>query len=405
MPRSLPRAIFRLLLATALLGLTACSRAPTAGVATLPQDAYIWQRQWTPALRAAISASSPALARWRVLGAELGVSGRWIDIDPDPALLGSVPKPLVLVVRINGQLARFDSADIERHIQQRLVDWRARGLAPAMLEIDYDCATAKLPAYAALLSHLKPQLDVPLSITALPTWLDSPQLGTLLAVPDMATLQVHAVLDARQGLFDPERARAWIDQFARRTTHPWYVALPAYGARVVWDGRGRIAAVESETPTLVGGMANELIAPPAQLAGFAAQLERDLPRGLAGIAWFRLPTGDDRRAWSLSTWLAVLQRQPLQADVMVRLAASGADQALRDIVLDNPGNADAPLPLRIRLEAGCANADGINGYALDRDAQGPYLRRTQAGLLRPGARRNVGWLRCQSGPGQLKIDS
>jgi hypothetical protein len=395
------------LFACALL-LAACSREP-APRAALPQDVYIWQRQWTPALRAALAASNAQVARWHVLAAELGASGRWIDVAPDSAQLAGAGKPLLMTVRINGQLARFDAGAIEAHILERLDAWRRSGLTPAALEIDYDCPTARLPEYAAFLARLKPALGATaLTVTALPTWLASPRLEALLVTADEATLQVHAVLDPRQGLFDPQRAQQWMAQFAQRTRKPWHVALPAYGSRVVWDGNGGIAAVESERPALAGGVASELVAQPRQLARFVAGIERDPPKGLAGIAWFRLPTGDDRRAWSLSTWLAVLERRPLQEKLEVRFAGAStgeADGALREIVLDNAGGADAPLPARIRIDAACGNGndagnaagDGINGYTLDSDAQGSYLRLTQAGLLRAGASRRIGWLRCRDG--------
>lgn len=401
------RPLLSLFLFACALLLAACSREP-APRSSLPQDVYIWQRQWTPALRAALAASDPQVARWHVLGAELGASGRWIDVAPDAEQLARSGKPLLMTVRINGQLARFDAAAIEAHILGQLEEWRRLGAAPAALEIDYDCPTARLPEYAAFLTRLKPALGkTALTVTALPTWLASPRLDALLAVADESVLQVHAVLDPRQGLFDPERAQQWMAQFAKRTRKPWHVALPAYGSRVVWDANGGIAAVESERPVLAGGTASELVAQPRQLARFVAGLERDPPQGLSGIAWFRLPTGDDRRAWSLSTWLAVLERRPLQDKLEVRFAAAGsgqADGAVREVVLDNAGAADTPLPARVRIDAACGNGggmpagDGINGYALERDAQGSYLRLTQAGLLRAGASRHIGWLRCSHDP-------
>jgi hypothetical protein len=392
-----------LLLVLAVL-LASCSRQPAAEVG-LAQDVYVWQRQWTPALRNALSASNAHVARWHVLAAELGASGGWVDIQPDAAVLAATGRPLLMTVRINGQLARFDGGAIQAHLLELVDAWRQRGLQPAALEIDYDCATARLPEYTAFLRSLKTRIaPLDLTVTALPTWLASPRLADLLAVADASTLQVHAVQDPRLGLFDAERARDWMQQYAQRTRRPWHVALPAYGSRVVWNGQGRIAAVESESALLVGGVAQELMAEPRTMARFVTQLEKAPPAGLAGIVWFRLPTGDDRRAWSLSTWIAVLQRKPLKEGLAVQLVAGQPGQPARDIRLDNAGNADAPLPLRIRVRQGhpspagpggnTCTADGINGYTLENDAQGRYLRLSQAGLLRAGASRTIGWLRC-----------
>src|SRR5260370_4747714 len=42
----------------------------------LPRDAYIWQRQWTPAITAALEQNSDVMRAWRVLVAELGRGGR-----------------------------------------------------------------------------------------------------------------------------------------------------------------------------------------------------------------------------------------------------------------------------------------------------------------------------------------
>ncbi len=386
--------------------LAACSRHPLPAE-KLSQDVYIWQRQWTPSLRTALSASNAQVARWHVLAAELGASGRWIDITPDAEALANTGRPLLMTVRINGQLARFDAAAIQDHLLELLTTWRQRGLQPAALEIDYDCATARLPEYTAFLRSLKARIaPTDLTVTALPTWLASPQLAPLLAVADASTLQVHAVLDPRLGLFDGERARDWMRQYAAQTRRPWHVALPAYGSRVSWDSQGRIAAVESERPLLTGGLGRELMAEPQVMARFVAEVEAAPPPGLAGLIWFRLPTGDDRRAWSLSTWLAVLERKPLKGGLAVQLVAGQGNNAPADIRIDNAGNADAPLPLRVRVNLAPRDAaspgnvcsgDGINGYTLESDARGRYLRLGQAGLLRAGSSRTIGWLRCADG--------
>ena len=48
------------------------------------------------------------------------------------------------------------------------------------------------------------------------------------------------------------------------------------------------------------------------------------------------------------------------------------------------------------LAAACDAADGINGYTLEYDRDGSYLRRARDGLLRAGAERAIGWIRCDA---------
>jgi hypothetical protein len=284
--------------------------------------------------------------------------------------------------------------------------WREHGLNLAGMEVDHDCATARLPAYAHFLAALHARMNSGerLSITALPTWLGSADLDGVLAQADEAVLQVHAVQSPRAGLFNPSTARAWMADFAGRTHKPWRVALPAYGTRVSWDEQGRIATIESERPTLVSGAdASELFADPQVMQRFVAAMESDAPRGLVGIAWFRLPTDDDRRAWSMATWRAVLARIPLKASLL-GVARSRSSAAWQDLVLINAGNADVSLPSLVRVNAACDTADGINGYSLQRTAHGLFLQRTQGGLLRAGHQLNIGWLRCGRGTAALHIE-
>lgn len=389
-----------------LLILTGCEPAGTTQTGdALPNDAYVWQRRWTPAVISALADGAESVRSWRVLAAEMRADGVWFDATPDLAALAATQRPVVAVLRLDGRVGALRPDDIITRATATLAAWRDAGVTPAALEIDYDCATSQLPAYTALLTDLKRRLapGVALSITALPTWLNSPALAALLAVPDETVLQVHAVQDPALGLFNAKRARTWLDAYARQTSRPWRVALPTYGSRVAWDDNGRIATVESERPALMpGGRSAELLVAPADMAAFVATLDRDRPAGLAGIVWFRLPTSADTRAWSLPTWRAVLARQPLNADVAVAAQTAGSGGA-RNVLLANRGNSDAPLPFAIRIDAACRTADGINGYTLEYDRQGLYLRRAQDGLLRAGAERAIGWIRCESATPSLHV--
>ena len=129
------------------------------------------------------------------------------------------------------------------------------------VEIDYDCPTSKLPAYARFLAELRSRLArrIALSITALPTWMNSAELERLTRDLDEIVLQVHAVDDPRRGLFNPEQAERWVKDFGRRIRRPFRVAVPAYDVRVSWRADGRLASVEGEVPLLSGAANGELL--------------------------------------------------------------------------------------------------------------------------------------------------
>lgn len=388
------------LIALAALCLTmlvaACAKPPVQ----LQNDAYIWQRKWTPAVTSAMQGSQGFMRAWHVLAVERDTNDDWTVVAPDWAALAAAHAPVTAVVRIGGQLGDVSTLPLAR-IVKLADDWKQHGITLSAIEIDHDCASAKLAAYTRFLSALRAQLDpaVKLTVTALPAWLDSPALDTLLAQADEAVLQVHAVMNPAQGLFDPAQARTWLGAFAQRTQRPWRVALPTYGSRVTWGDDGRVSGIESERPMLLAngfaqGVSHELVAEPKQISAFVERVERDALPGLAGIVWFRLPTDADERAWSAATWRAVLTRAQLISAIAVDVRKNTQQLELFDVALVSGGNVDATLPAVVRTDASCEAADGINGYALDYDARGMLLRRVQPGLLRAGKRREIGWLRC-----------
>jgi uncharacterized protein DUF3142 len=303
---------------------------------------------------------------------------------------------VIAVVRIDGQLPRWDDNRLLTDLDGLMSQWRRTGAPIAGLEIDHDCAVAKLAMYAQFLALVRAQLDpkLSLSITALPAWLRSPELGGVLAPVSQAVLQVHMVQKPQAGLFDPEQARRWTQAMARVTSKPFLVAVPAYGVRVSWRGDGKLLTVEGEDQLLAGGSSvQEMIVSPEDVAKFLAELQVDRPAGLAGIIWFRLPVAGDIRAWSPETWRAVASGKPLHPEIEAR-AEKSATPGMSDIVLINEGDTDATLPLRIDLPASCTNADGVNGYTLDRTESGLTIKRAQEGLLRVHRRRLIGWMRC-----------
>jgi hypothetical protein len=406
----------RLLAALLVCLLGASASAPRVALreAALLHDAYIWQRLWTPQLVAAAHRSSDIVRTWRVLVAEADRSGRWVSVAVPWDELLAAQRSVAAVVRIDG---RLDDAGIPAILEQVVerIDTVSRQIAasrPAALvavEIDYDCPTSKLPVYTRFLAALRARLpgSIALSITALPTWMSSRELEALTRAVDEVVLQVHAVDDPRRGLFDPVRAGRWVQAFSQRTMRPFRVALPAYDVRVTWRPDGRLASVESEVPLLLGRAEGEVLgAAPEVVLGFLDTLRRAAPPGLIGIAWFRLPTGTDIRAWSPQTWRAVVQGRLPAPNLTASLVATGHSNVW-DVVLSNDGPSDVSVPRKVRLDPTCEMADGANGFQLamvSARAGAPLvLEAADAGRLRAQTKRTIGWARCSEPGGGVHV--
>ncbi|WP_260958389.1 DUF3142 domain-containing protein [Pseudomonas citri] len=382
--------LLRLSLALTVWLLSCCEKPPAP---VLDQQLYIWQRQWTPAHELALRGSHDDFSSLRVLALQAFPGAGWSRARIDPALLKADGRALIAVIRLDGQLKSLDQDDVIAQIQQVLSDWQAQGLAPVGVEIDHDAGNARLPAYGKFLAQLRKTLPdtLRLSITALPAWLDSPALPGLLETVDSSVLQVHAVRDPRQGLFDAKLARRWAERWDRVTERPFYLALPAYGMALLATESG-VPVVESEVPIDRGGERQELLADPQQVAGLAASLRSDPLEHLAGLIWFRLPLAGDRRAWSLTTLGAVARGDSLTSRLAVHLQER---DGLYDIRLVNQGNLDSPWPQRLTLPVGvCDGVDALAGYTLQQTPGLLTFTRIQEGRLAAGAQRAIGWARC-----------
>lgn len=328
--------------------------------ANLTHEAYVWQRAWTGAVREAVAAAPPELTGLRVLALEIeGGRQVWPDVVTD--VLVKAGRPVTAVVRIDGSRPIADLS--LEPLLGRLDEWRRAGVAVAGVEIDHDCATAALPEYAAWLRRARVPAPLRWSITALPTWAESPELARVAGAVDELVVQVHAV--RAPTLFDPRQARRWVDDFAEATAgRPFRVAVPTY--RVVIDG----------VP---------LAADPVEVAGFVRALERVPVPGLRGVVWFRLPIDADLTTWRTPTLRAAIGRRPLAPDVRVSLVERGRD--VFDVVLANAGTLDARYPA-LRISGDLTAADLVAGY---RRAPEPARWTPPDRTLAAGTRVVIGW--------------
>ena len=371
-----------------------------SGHSVADSQVYIWQRVWNAGHETALRQSHDLFSTLRVLGLQIHPQEGSRIARVDTPLLQQDGRPVWLVVRLDGSLTQLDAAAIIPQIKTIIDRWRSAGVNLTAIEIDYDAPTSRLVEYQRLLAALRQALpsEMALSLTALPTWLSSPQLPALLATVDSSVLQLHSVLSPQQGLFDPVQALRWSGQYALISPHPYYLALPAYGSALV-STPGQPARVESESPLGIAGEKQELSVSPPQIDAFTRELEQHPPKNFAGIAWFRLPLESDSRAWSLSTLKAVIHHRPLttrwQWLAFPDKTSASADSTLYELAIKNAGDIDAPLPASITLQTeDCLTADGMGSYRFDE--QTFYL--TSPALLRAGQTRAIGWARCPSPP-------
>jgi hypothetical protein len=385
---------------------------------TMTHDAYIWQRLWTPALDRAALDSAAHIAAWRVLAIEIDARGRVIESVPHLDVLARTGKPVTPVIRISGQIVDWNPAAQADIIQRGLAliqRWRDAGVVVSGIEIDHDCGTASLRQYAAflrdfrLVRQARPRdaaIPLPLSITALPAWLDSDFLAEVLRHVDQTVLQVHAVQHPSQGLFDADRARAWAAAWSRVSAVPFRIALPTYGSRVTWTPAGRIIAIASEAPTLGDPTdSRELFATPREIAGFIDSIRRDRPSHFVGFAWFRLPTDEDARAWSLDTWHAVIDGRPLVADISAVVERHATIPGLYNVFLKNLGEVEDAVPAAVTITGTCEAADAIAPYAMEKHRQDIEFKRVTPRLLALHRQTLIGWVRCSGGEVQVHAHS
>jgi hypothetical protein len=376
----------RLLLIILVFALAACQR-PTVH---LPHEAYVWQRQWTPAVVEAL-AQPARVSALRVLALE--VDGAVMHrTAPDLPALASDGRPVWLVVRIEGSRLPLAAEALAPVLGEIAGHWKQSGVRLAGIEIDHDTASAALADYARWLRELRPLLPkgLPVSVTALPTWMDHAALAEVLAAVEGSVLQVHAIAHPREGLFDAGRAEDWVRRYGSLAPHDFRVALPAYGVRVATSGE-RVTAVDAEAVVPTTGPAGvELRADPERVADLLAELDGDRPEGLAGYLWFRLPVAGDRRSWSARTLAAVIAAEPLRARFVLEVTPS--DGGAVDLALVNRGNLDAAPPA-LSLPADCTAGDAIGHY--HRVSPTPIRLDPISGARLPaGARMAVGWARC-----------
>jgi hypothetical protein len=330
----------------------------------------------------------------------------------DPALASALPgtnsakapSPL----RSAGAVQDASVTDYLCDVAARIVnEARTNGVALAELQIDFDCAESKLDGYRVWVEAIQRRVaPLPVTITALPSWLDSRAFKRLAAVATNYVLQVHSVerpksfdaLPQWAGLCDPRAARRAVER-AGRIGIPFRVALPTYGYTLAFDAGGKFISLSAEGPRPnwpTNAQLREVYSDPIELAGLVQQWTASRPAALRGVIWYRLPTIVDNFNWRWPTLSAILASRVPQEKF--RVNTRRVESGLVEISLANEGELD--ISSRLAVEVRWSSARLVAGDALrdfelaDRSLSAArFQTRSQPGRIRAGETRVVGWLR------------
>lgn len=362
--------------------------------ATLPHDAYIWQRDWTPTVNAAITNSTPHIHRYIALGAE-------ISFRQNPPTIVRIPVKLPpgsgIALRIGAYRGDYNAATgLITAGAARLI----RGHKPTEIQIDFDCAESKLTGYRQWLTALRRVTgNTPLIITALPAWLRQPAFSNLVSATDGFVLQVHS-LDGTSTICDPEKAKRAVEQ-ADQLGIPFRVALPTYSYLIATDPTGKLIGISAENPAKTWPANAQLHiarSDAAAMSGLVQYWNAHGPKNLTGIIWYRLPVETDRLNWRWPTLAAIIAGKTPQPDL--RAGADTIQPGLVEISLHNDGDADADFPSQVHVTitgGSIAACDALAGYDKSLLASN-RLRFTGTPVLAletlaPGESRKIGWMR------------
>ena len=388
------------------LGAAGCREQAAPRPVPLTHAAYVWRQGWDPAAVASLAdrAWPVGLTELNVLVGEcgLGAAGRRV-VPPWSALLGT-SKTVSLSVRIGTRQALGGSAEPDLTegltlLRQGWAEARAAGVTVPSVQVDFDCPSRLLPAYAERIAAAKRAWpEVRVTVTTLPTWLKEPGFAQLIAAADGWTLQLHGThrpnLAKPVPLFAEAEALGWIEQ-AETFGRPFRIALPTYAYLACYSAAGAYLGVRAESAELPKGTARTQVLP-ADPAAVVRLLERLTDRRHAhvlGVDWFRLPFPGDRQNWTMAGWAQVIARQPMPTACSPELRVDGA---LADVAVVNATGQPLPLPAvevawrGTRALAADATTDWIAASGPEAVTFRPH---PLAGFLAPGERRVVGWVR------------
>ena len=377
----------------------------------MPHQVYVWQRAWTPPVCEAVAEHGSNFQETVILAAEV----TWRNKAPqvtrvgiDFSTLTNLHRPIGLALRVGpftGLGTNQAAVDFLAGLAATVAaEARKNQANPVELQIDFDCATAKMDDYRAWLTVVQQRLaPLPVTITALPSWLDSPAFARLAAMATNYVLQVHSLekptsIDASFSLCDPVAAERAVAK-AGKIGVPFRVALPTYAYIVAFNAEGKFVGLSADGPRSdwpKGTQLREMSADPLALSKLVLSWNTNHPAAMRGFIWFRLPVAVDNLNWRWPTLGAIISgREPQEK---FRATTRRVEPGLVEISLENTGELD--ISSRLAIEVSWTNArlvagDALRGFELsEQSSSGAIFQTKQTNFRLPaGEHQVIGWLR------------
>ncbi len=346
----------------------------------LKSGVYVWNRVIGDAWESRVEKASGHFDELAFLSHEIhtkgGVPFRFERLDLDWRLLGQPEGARTFCIRVGAlsSEALLDEAFVERisklaeEIAEKCVEV---GILDWELQLDYDCPTGRLGDYVKFVRALKEDYQGSLSITTLADWLGNREFDRLAGLCDRFVLQVHSLIEPSDGkdwrLFDRRLALDWA-KAADGLDTPFWLALPNYGYRVLFDAHGNVVRVGGEgSDSWKMDGAKVLMADPGAVVGLMSDLRKARLRNLEGCVWFRLPMVGDALSWSWETLRMVSSGGEAEEAGVVFLCEQ-VEEELWEVSIANRSEDPKRLPLEFELTF---SGDGtVTAWDVYRDYRG-----------------------------------
>lgn len=332
---------------------------------------YIWQRDWNEFVQDGISKIQPGISKFIVLCGDFRYENGKPSInavDIDWSYFREKDIEITLAFRINTETKEllqtdgaFKVADGIKTVFDRVIESATNnGVKVIDIQIDYDCPTSKLADYSNFIRICKERFpEQRISITALPTWLDSKDFKELIKHTSYYVLQLHSfeipkTADKARQIFLKDEAPSYIFQ-ASQLGHPYYISLPTYGYEAAFGQDGQFLGIRAEVNPVTLGKDMQyqtVISEPVEILSFLREIQQVKPQKFLGVCWFRMPIKTDEFNWHINTLKAVLENRVPVAKVNAEIKT--LQDGLCEVYLVNNGekNILAPISFTVNWQKG-----------------------------------------------------